>query len=448
MVMSYNILKFYDKKPLALIQTFGCKQNESDSEKISGLLEEMGFGFTDDSKTADIILFNTCAIRENAEKKVFGLLGSVKKLKQSNPGLIIGISGCMAEEDHVVSRIKSTYTQVDIVFGTHNIHKLPQLLYEAISEKKRVFAVGGDDGCVHEGIPTRRGNGISAGVPIMYGCNNFCSYCIVPYVRGRERSRNEEDIVREVEGLVSRGYKEVMLLGQNVNSYKNGGEAFANLLKAVSDTGIDRIRFMTSHPKDLNDSVIEAIASRKNICKSLHLPVQAGSNKVLKLMNRKYTRESYLETIKKVRQRMPDIVLTTDIIVGFPGETNEDFEETLSLLSEVRFDMIFSFIYSKRRGTAAEKFEDVLTEDEKKENFNRLLDLQNSISLEKNMKMVGKVEAVLVEGRSKTNADYLTGRTDGGKIVNFLGDPSLTGSIVDIKITEAKTWHLTGEPVN
>jgi len=446
-----NIKKVYamigDKKPLALINTLGCQQNENDSEKIAGLLKEMGYGFTDDAQKADFIIFNTCAIRENAEKKVYGMLGALKPLKEIRPSLIIALCGCMANEEHNIKRLKSTFKQVDIVFGTNSIHRLPSYIYEVLSTRERYFE-NEEDYEIHEGIPTYRNDSLKAGIPIMYGCNNFCSYCIVPYVRGRERSRCEEDIIKEVISAKEAGAKEIMLLGQNVNSYGGGGDRFASLLEKVSDTGVERIRFMTSHPKDIKDSVIRVMAERDNICKSLHLPLQAGSNKILSAMNRKYTKEWFLEKAFAVREAMPDITMTTDIIVGFPGETTEDFEETLEVLKNVRFDMIFSFIFSPRKGTPAEKMADVITEAEKKANFDRLLEVQNAISLEKNKAMKGSVQKVLVEGVSKTNENVLTGRTEGNKIINFTGDKSLIGNFADVKITSVGTFNMSGEALN
>ncbi len=434
---------FKDKKPLALINTFGCQQNENDSEKIAGLLSEMGYGFTDNPQSADLVIFNTCAIRENAEKKVYGMLGALKPLKEMRPSLVIALCGCMANEEHNVKRLKSTFRQVDIVFGTNSMHKFPSLLLGVLQTRQRAF-VTEEDYEIHEGVPTYRKSSIKVGVPIMYGCNNFCSYCIVPYVRGRERSRDEAEIIKEVIAAKENGAKEVMLLGQNVNSYGGGGDKFASLLEKVSDTGIERVRFMTSHPKDIKDSVIKVMAERENICKSLHLPLQAGSNSVLKAMNRKYTKEWFSEKVDAVKEAMPDITLTTDIIVGFPGETTADFLETLEVLEKVRFDMIFSFIFSPRKGTPAEKMADVISDEEKKANFEKLLEVQNEISLQKNKDMLGTTQKVLVEGESKTNSQVLTGRTEGNKIVNFEGDKSLVGTICDVEITEVGTFNLTG----
>jgi len=347
----------------------------------------------------------------------------------------------------VLERLKTVYRHVDIVFGANNIEALPRLLFQHLTENRRVFDTDYDETVVTENIPTLHASSFKAGVPVMYGCNNFCTYCIVPYVRGRERSRNTEDILKEVRSLRESGYKEIMLLGQNVNSYMGGGEAFAALLEKVSDTGIERIRFMTSHPKDLNPQVLRVMAERDNICKCLHLPVQSGNNRVLASMNRRYTREKYLSIVEYARELMPDLSITTDIIVGFPGETTAEFEDTLSLLETVRYDAIFSFIFSPRKGTPAEKMKDVLTEKEKKANFERLLEVQNRISGEINKTYLGKVYRVLCEGTSKTDPFMMTGRTEGGKIVNFKGDASFVGQFADVKITETKTWNLQGEAI-
>ncbi len=431
----------------AYVRTFGCQLNENDGEKLMGLLVAMGYLITENPEEADFALLNTCAIRENAEKKTFGAIGVFKYYKEKNPGLIVAMSGCMTGEEHVIESLKKTYRHVDIVFGANNIEALPRLLFQHLTENRRVFDTAYEAGAVAENLPTMRNSTFKAGVPVMYGCNNFCTYCIVPYVRGRERSRETADILREVETLKSDGCKEIMLLGQNVNSYRGGGEEFARLLEKVSDTGIERIRFMTSHPKDLNPAVLEVMARRENICKCLHLPVQAGNNRVLESMNRRYTREKYLSIVKLAREKMPDIALTTDIIVGFPGETTAEFEDTLSLLEEVRYDTIFSFIFSPRRGTPAEKMVDVLTEAEKKANFERLLKVQNRISYEKNQALLGKELRILCEGSSKTDAEMMTGRTEGGKIVNFKGTSALCGQFVDVKITETKTWNLQGEAI-
>lgn len=445
-----NILATLPTKK-AYIETYGCQQNVSDSEIIMGMLIEMGYQKTDDKDDADFILFNTCAVRENAELKVYGNLGALKHLKQKKPDLIIGVCGCMMQQKDVSQRIKSKYKHVDIVFGTHSLYSFPELLLRVIKTNGRVIDLLDTDGHIAEDFPVERQEGPTAWVSVMYGCNNFCSYCIVPYVRGRERSRDKDAVINEVKNLAKEGYKEITLLGQNVNSYGKDLDQkidFADLLNEVCTVdGIQRVRFMTSHPKDISDKLIDTMASNPKICKQLHLPFQAGSNRILKLMNRVYTKEEYLEKIEKVKSKMPDITLTTDIIVGFPGETKEDFEHTLDVLAKVRYDTIFSFIYSKRPGTPAAVMEDPTPMDEKKENFNRMLELQDKISYEKNKALEGKVMSVLVEGKSKTDDNYLSGRTEGGKIVNFKGDDELIGSFANIKITEAKTWSLMGETV-
>ncbi len=434
--------------PLAFVETYGCAQNENDSERLRGMLADMGYGFCDDVKNADLIIYNTCAVRENAELRVFGNLGALKHLKSKKPSLIIGVCGCMIQQPHIAEQIKKKYKHVDMVFGTHVLYKFPQFLDDALKDK-RVVDIEDSEGRIFEGISSKRDEPPLAKIPIMYGCNNFCTYCIVPYVRGRERSRSVENIISEVEDVAAQGYKEVMLLGQNVNSYGNDlddGISFARLLEKVCRVdGIERIRFMTSHPKDISDELIEVMARENKICKQLHLPVQCGSDRILKKMNRSYDREKYLDIVRKVREKMPHIVLTSDVIVGFPGETNEDFEGTMDILRQVEYDMIFSFIYSKRKGTPAAEMEDCLTAEEKHRNFERMVELQNEISKKKNDAYFGKIEKVLVEGESKTNPEFLSGRTDGGKIVNFRGDSSLVGELVDVKITEVKTWSLLGE---
>lgn len=429
------------------IETYGCQQNVSDSEKIAGMAEEMGYVLCDDKAEADLIVYNTCAVRENAELKVYGNIGALKGLKVKKPDLIIALCGCMMQEKNVAARIKRVYKHVDIVFGTHALHKFKDLVRHAEQERDFIADVEDIDGEIHEGLPIKRNEGVCASVSIMYGCNNFCTYCIVPYVRGRERSRRKEDIIAEVKDAVKNGYKEIMLLGQNVNSYGKGGDTtFASLLDEVAEiSGVERIRFMTSHPKDISEELLFVMSRHDNICKQLHLPVQCGNNRVLASMNRGYTREKYFALIDKAREYMPDITISTDIIVGFPGETNEEFEDTIDLLERVRYDTVFSFIYSKRSGTPAAEMEDVITPEEKKANFNRLLDVQNRICAEINSTYKDKVLPVLVEGESKTDPDTLTGRTDGGKLVHFKGDSSLVGKIIDIKITEPKTWSLMGE---
>ena len=430
------------------INTMGCKLNENDSEKIAGMLVEMGYEETTSPLDANIVVFNTCCIRENAEEKLFGKLGELKNIKAKN-NMIICVGGCMSQEQHVIDKIKQSYNFVDIIFGTHNLHKLPEMVQARIEENKKQIDVWDIDGIIVEDLPMKRTSDKNALVTIMYGCNNFCSYCIVPYTRGRERSRKPEDILKEVKELASRGYKEIMLLGQNVNSY-NGGENynFSNLLRDIDKIeGIDIVRFMSPHPKDFTDDVIEAIADSKSVCKVIHLPLQSGSSNVLKLMNRKYTKEHYLNLVNKIRAKVPGVSFTTDIIVGFPGETEEDFEETLDVVRKVDFEQVFMFIYSVRKGTVAEKMEGHIPEEVKSARFNRLKELADSMTAESIKKYVGTIQKVLVEGESKTNPDVLTGRTRSNKIVNFIGDKNLIGKEVDIEITSEHVWYLKGNVV-
>ncbi len=433
----------------ALVVTYGCQQNENDSERIRGMLADAGYSFCETPAEADIIIYNTCAVRENAELRVFGNLGALKLLKRKKPDLVIGICGCMMQQPHIAEQIKRKYKHVDILFGTHTLYTLPELLWQVVSKQERSIHILDMEGAIAEDMPIVRAQGVTAYISIMYGCNNFCSYCIVPYVRGRERSRNVEDILREVRTVAAQGYKEIMLLGQNVNSYGKDLDKtvdFADLLQLVSEVdGIERIRFMTSHPKDFSDKLIDVIAKNPKVCRQMHLPVQAGSNAVLNKMNRRYTRENYLEKIRKLRKRVPDVTLTTDIIVGFPTETQADFEETLSLIEEVRFDSIYSFIYSKRKGTPAAEMEFELDEAQIHKNFDRLLEAQNKISREINESYVGKTEQVLIEGTSKTDENILTGRTEGGKLVHITGDASLIGQMLPVRIASAMTWYLIGE---
>jgi len=430
----------------ALVETYGCAQNETDSEKLRGMLHEMGYEFVNSAKDADLVLFNTCAVREGAELRVYGNIGALKHEKIRRPSMLIGVCGCMAQQEHVAAEIRRKYPHVDMVFGTHALPRFPEILEKAVAG--RVFAAENEDGAITEDLPVRRDPPPLAKVPIMYGCNNFCTYCVVPYVRGRERSRQPSNVLKDLTQLATDGYKEVTLLGQNVNSYGNdlGGDVtFPQLLReAVKIDGIDRIRFVTSHPKDISDELIDILATEDKLCKALHLPVQAGSDRILKLMNRSYTAEKYLELIGKVRSKIPNIAITSDIIVGFPGETNEDFEQTLKLVEKAEFDMAFTFIYSKRRGTPAEKMDDCLTPEEKHRNFDKLIELQNKISLKKNKAYEGGTYKVLVEGESKTNPETLTGRTGTGKIVNFKGPADLICQTVDVTVTEAKTWSLAG----
>lgn len=436
-------------KPLAFVETYGCAQNENDSERLRGMLVDMGYVMAEDKSCADVIIFNTCSIRENADFKVFGNIGKLKPVKQLRPDILVGVCGCMMEQPHNVETIKKKYRHIDMVFGTHSLYKFPEILDKARRGKK-AFYTETSDGEIAEGISTYREKPPLAKVSVMFGCNNFCTYCIVPYVRGRERSRSVKNILLEIENVAQLGYKEVLLLGQNVNSYGmdlgEEGISFAKLLELVCKIdGIERIRFMTSHPKDISDELIEVMAREEKICNQLHLPVQSGSNRILEKMNRKYTRERYLEIVEKVREKIPDIALSTDIIVGFPGETDEDFEETLELLRQVEFDMIYSFIYSRRKGTPAALLPDCLTDEEKHRNFDRMTEVQNEISRRKNEAFVGRRVTVLAENVSKTNPEFLTGRTEGGKIVNFRGDKSLVGQLLEVAVTECRTWSMTGE---
>ena len=449
------------------ITTFGCQMNEHDSEIMAGLLKSRGLIPVDNIDEANIEILNTCSVRENADKRFFGTLGQLKNRHEKEGDFLVCVCGCMMQQQSVIDTLKAKYPWVDIVFGTHNLHTLPELIEKVLTEKSKIIDIWPDTDEIAEGLPAERLFKHKALVNIMYGCNNFCTYCIVPYTRGREKSRTPEAIIDEIKKLAEDGVNEVMLLGQNVNSYKghssnekiqaiqgeNGYVDFATLIGMINDIeGIERIRFMTSHPKDLSDNLIDAFAKYPKLCKNIHLPVQAGSNTVLKRMNRVYTREHYLELIEKLRKVVPEITISTDIIVGFPGETEEDFEETLSLVKEVEYDSAFTFLYSVRHGTPAEKYEDQIPEEIKHERFNRLVDAVNEISERKNLEYVGRVEKVLVEGISKNNKMALSGRTDGFKLVNFsikdtgFEDCSekLVGKIVDIEITGSKTFSLEG----
>lgn len=443
-----NFAVKYGRPRLALTETYGCQQNENDTERIRGMLRESGFEFTDDHNIADVVIYNTCAVRENAEQKVFGRLGILKHIKEQRRDLIIGICGCMVQQEHITEKIRKVHPQVDLIFGTHSLYKMPELLYKAMHQKKAVVDITDSEGAIAEDIPILRDAQHQAWVSVMYGCNNFCSYCIVPYVRGRERSRRPEAVINEIKELVASGCSEISLLGQNVNSYGKDLEEdidFSDLMRMVNDIeGVKRIRFMTSHPKDLSDKLIETIRDCDKVCKQLHLPFQAGSDKILEQMNRKYTKAQYLEKIEKVKREIPGISLSTDVIVGFPTETNEDFCETLDVLRKVEFDNIFSFIYSRREGTPAAKLDFVLSDEEIHQNFDKLLEVQNEISKRKNDAYVGRIETVLVDGASKNDENTLSGRCDSSKIVNFKGDRSLVGKYVKVKITESHTWSLNG----
>lgn len=431
------------------IKTYGCQGNMSDSEKIAGLLEQMGYVAVESDNKADIIVFNTCAIRENAENRVFGELGRIKNLKASNPNLLMVLCGCMAQEEKVVKKISEKYPQVDIVLGTHNIHMLPAYIYEAYEKNSRVVDVYSFEGDIVEGMPVKRGHNKKAWVDIMYGCDEFCTYCIVPYTRGKERSRMPEDIISEVKKLSEEGYIEVTLLGQNVNAYgkdfKDRVYTFADLLRDLNKIDIKRIRYTTSHPRDLDDATIEVMGLGGNIMPHLHLPVQSGSNSILKKMNRKYTKEEYLEKIEKLRKAVPGISITTDIIVAFPGETNEDFEMTLDLVNKAGFEGAYTFIYSPREGTPAAKLENPLTKEEKKQRLLKLNELVNEGYFQGNKRFEGEIVEVLVEGHSEKNSNYLTGYTKHNKLVNFIGDESLIGKLVNVKIEKAYSWHLRGK---
>ena len=428
------------------IETMGCQLNENDSEKLAGITERAGFEKTDNPADADLVIFNTCCVRENAEERLFGKLGELKRQREEK-GTIIAIGGCMMQEPHILEKIKQSYNYTDIVFGTHTLHKFEEDLKKAFEERKKVRDVIDIDGEVIEGLPIKRNDKYKASVTIMYGCNNFCSYCIVPYVRGRERSREPEKILEEVEMLAKEGYKEITLLGQNVNSY-NGGENynFANLLNDVCKIeGIERIRFISPHPKDFTDDVIEAIANNEKIARVIHLPLQSGSSNVLKVMNRKYTKEQYLELVEKMKKRIPDVVFSTDIIVGFPGETEEDFEDTLDVVRKVNFEQVYMFIYSRRIGTVADRMENQIPEEIKHQRFDRLKELYDSRVSENNEKYIGTTQKLLVEGFSKNDKNILTGRTDTNKVVNFEGTEELIGKVIDINITEEHKWYLTGK---
>ena len=440
-------LKYY-------ILTMGCQLNENDSEKLSGMAQSMGYSQTDKILDADLVIYNTCCIRENAEERLFGKLGEVKKLKESK-GTIIAIGGCMMQEKHIVEKIKNSY-KYDVIFGTHTLHKFPEDLYNAIINNKKITDILDIDGEIIEGLPIKRDDDIRASVTIMNGCNNFCTYCIVPYVRGRERSREPEDILKEVQDVAKKGYKEITLLGQNVNSYmrverekgvcKSEINSFAKLLREVNKIdGIEKIRFTSPHPKDFTDDVIEAIRDCDKVSKLVHLPLQSGSTNILKSMNRVYTKEQYLNLVDKIKKEIPNVKFSTDIIVGFPGETEEDFEDTLEVVRKVEFEQIFMFIYSRRKGTPADKMENQVPEEIKHERFERLKKLYESIIPKKNQEYIGTNQEILVEGYSKTNNEYLTGRTDTNKVVIFKGSPELIGKMANIQIASEHMWYLKGE---
>lgn len=449
-VKELMLLRTRNPVPLAHVHTYGCQGNVADGERIKGMLAQMGFEFTEEPKEADLILYNTCAIREHAEDRVFGNVGALKHIKERHPATILGLCGCMMQQPQVAERIRKSFPYVSLVFGTHVVHRLPELLYRLLTCERRVFELPDSDGVVAEGLPVRRDGELKAWLPIMYGCNNFCSYCIVPYVRGRERSRTMEAIVAEAKEIIAAGYKEITLLGQNVNSYgKDLPEpvSFAQLLRTIDALPGDfKIRFMTSHPKDATKELIDVIAESRKVSHHLHLPVQSGSNRILKAMNRHYTREQYLDLVAYAKKRIPDLSLTSDIIVGFPGETREDFEETLSLIKEVGYTSLFTFIFSPREGTPAAKMDDPIEAKEKSAWFSQLLKVQEEIAAKRSASMVGQVVEVLCEEEGKNG--LLTGRTDGNIIIEFTGSPEQIGRTVNVKVTRARNWILVGEAID
>ena len=434
--------------PLAYIRTYGCQQNVADSEKIKGMLALSGFEFTDSPDDADFILFNTCAVREHAEDRVFGNVGALKNLKRRHPQILIALCGCMMEQQHVADRIYNSFPFVGLVFGTHSLHHFPELLYTSLVDGKRVFERGNDEKKLYEGFPVRRDGSFKGWIPVMYGCNNFCTYCIVPYVRGRERSRDKDVIIEEARRMIGSGYKDITLLGQNVNSYGKTLEtpvSFARLISEIDSIDGDYwLRFMTSHPKDCSNELIDAIAGGTHISKHLHLPFQSGSDRILKAMNRHYDRKRYLEIIDRAKERIDGLSLTSDIIVGFPGETYEDFKQTLSLVREVGFTSLFTFIFSPRKGTPAEKMDDPVPASEKSKWFQELLDVQEEIAAKRCASMVGQTERVLIEG-VKEKTGELNARTSGNIIVELNGGRELTGTFQNVKITQARNWILKGE---
>lgn len=432
------------------IETYGCQMNVHDTENIKALLEELNFEEIQEMEKADLILLNTCAIRENAHNKVFGMLGRIKHLKEEKKDIITCLCGCMAQEEIVAKKLKEKYKWVDVVFGTHNIHELPKLLGEAMNKKKQVLNVYSKEGEIYENLPVKRDSKYKAWVNIMYGCDKFCTYCIVPYTRGKQRSRKKEDILLEVRELVNNGYKEVTLLGQNVNAYGkdlNTNETMADLLREVANTNIPRVRFITSHPWDFTDEMIEVIKEYPNIMPYIHLPIQSGSNKILKLMNRRYTKEEYMDLFYKIKKNIPNVSITTDIIVGFPSETEEDFEETLDIVRTLKFDLAYTFNYSKRESTPAALLDNQVEEEVKFDRLHRLNALVNEIALEHNQKYQDKIVSVLLEGESEKEG-YLTGYTDTMKLVNVKADKEYIGLIANVKITSTKTWSLDGEIVD
>ncbi len=440
------------KKKKMHIATFGCQMNFHDSEKLKGVLEEIGYEECDTEAEADFVVYNTCAVRENAETRVFGRIGHLKSLKEKKPNMVIALCGCMMQQDTVIDKLKKSYPHVNIVFGTHNIYKLAELLETYLETKEAVYDIWDSYQDIVEDLPTVRKYKYKSSVNIIFGCNNFCSYCIVPYVRGRERSREPEDIIQEVKALVADGVIEITFLGQNVNSYGKNLKhpmSFAGLLEEIEKIdGLERIRFMTSHPKDLSDELIDVMAKSTKICKSLHLPFQSGSTKLLKKMNRGYTKEGYLNLVNRIKTAIPNIAITTDIIVGFPGETEDDFLDTMDVVKQVEYDSAFTFIYSKRTGTPAATYEDQVDEVIVKDRFNRLLDEVNQIANKKSVAHIGKEYLALFEEENTSRKGYMSGRLDNGHLVHVKGDSSLVGTIRRVKITDAKTFYLVGEIIN
>lgn len=438
--------------PKAFVHTYGCQGNVSDSERIKGLLSLMGYTMTEEKEEADLILYNTCAIREHAEDRVFGNIGAIKKLKQSNPNLIIALCGCMMQQDHIREKLFKSYPFVDIVFGTHNQYRVPEIFKAFLTRGKRLFADMTETNEIAEGIPVVRDNSAKAWLPIMYGCDNFCTYCVVPYVRGRERSRKSADIIAEARQIIAQGYKDITLLGQNVNSYGKGLDEninFSQLIREINDIdGEFTIRFMTSHPKDCTKELIDTIAECEKASKHIHLPFQSGNNRILREMNRRYTREQYLDLINYAKEKIEGLSLTSDVIVGFPGETYEEFKDTLSLIKEVGFTSLFTFIFSSRKGTKASLMDDPIPYEEKSKWFKELCDLQESIASTHSAGMMGKTYRVLCEGESKTLSGYMAGRTDGNVIIEFPSvDKSLIGKFCNVKVTEPLNWIVRGELV-
>lgn len=444
--------KLKEERKNFIIITWGCQMNEEDSERLSGMLLNIGYRKTNTLEEADIIIYNTCCVRENAENKVYGNLGELKHLKKKNPDLIIAVCGCMMQQKGMADKILQNFNHVNIVFGTHNAYKFPEYLNRVKTEGIQVKEIFNKEEEIIEGLPIDRKSDVKAFVTVMYGCNNFCTFCVVPYVRGRERSRKSEDIINEIKGLVEKGYKEVTLLGQNVNSYGKGLEEdinFAKLLRKINEiNGLKRIRFMTSHPKDLTKDVIMAIKECDKICKQIHLPVQSGSDRILKKMNRHYTKDYYMNLVKMIKEEIPDVSLTTDIIVGFPGETEEDFKETLNLAKEVSYDSAFTFIYSRRNNTVADMMLDQVPDDVKHDRFNRLINVLNDQTILNNKKYEGEIVEVLIEGLSKNDNSKFTGRTRNGKLVNLSGENINIGDLVNVKITRAQPFSLIGEKIN